>query len=81
MRCSLRCGPSGTFKVELFYIHDEERRYKIFPMELSQTGGGIGHYRYTLKVKGYGSQSMNVRLIPANPILQDIHPELIKWKD
>ena len=73
-------APAELFKVELFYIYAEEQRYKIFPMELSKKQGSLGHYQYTLKVKGYGSQSMNVRLIPANPILQDIHPELIKWK-
>ena len=68
------------FKVELFYIYDEEQRYKIMPMELSQTKGSTGHYKYTLKVEGYGSQSMNARLLSANAIVQDIHPELIKWK-
>jgi starch phosphorylase len=74
-------APAELFKVELFYIYAEQQRYKIFPMELSKKHGSLGHFQYTLKVKGFGSQSVNIRLIPANPILQDIHPELIKWKD
>lgn len=83
IECAVQFGVAAPelFKIELFYIYDEDQSYEILPMELVQMRGTVGHYKYNLKVEGYGSQSINVRVIPANPILQDIHPELIKWKD
>ena len=83
IECAVRFGtaPPELFKVELFYIYNEDRSYKILPMEFSQLRGDTGYYKYSLKMDGFGSQSLNVRVIPANSILKDIHPELIKWKD
>jgi len=69
------------FRVELFYMYDQDSAYKILPMELTHRRGDITYYKHSLEVEGYGSQSLNVRIKPENAIVQDIHPELIKWKD
>ncbi len=81
--CGVRFGQTTPelFTVELFYIYDEEKTYKILPMESTHSQGGITYYKYSLELKGYGTQSLNVRIKPANEIIQDIRPELIKWKD
>jgi len=69
------------FRVELFYMYDQDSAYKILPMELTHRQGDITYYKHSLEVEGYGRQSLNVRIKPENAIVQDIHPELIKWKD
>ena len=74
-------APPELFVVELFYLHNEETTYKLFPMEISNQHEDITCYRYALEIEGYGSQALNVRIKPANEIVCDIHPELIKWKD
>ena len=74
-------APPELFTVELFYIYDEEKTYKILPMESTHSRGGVTSYKYSLELEGYGAQSLNVRIQPANEIIQDIRPELIKWKD
>ena len=42
---------------------------------------GITYYKHDLVIQGYGTQKINVRIKPADKIIQDIHPELIKWAD
>lgn len=81
--CGIEFGQAvpELFTVELFYMFDEQRAYKILPMEFGRSQDGVMHYKYSLKIEGDGSQSLNVRIKPANKIVQDIHPELIKWKD
>ena len=81
----VKCGvkfdqaPPEMFMVELFYIYNEEGDFKILPMQLSHNQNDVTYYKYSLKIEGYGPQSLNIRLKPANEIVQDINPELIKW--
>ncbi len=74
-------APPELFTVEIFYIYNQQRAYKILPMELSQQKDGTATYKHSLKIEGYGPQNLNIRIKPANKILQDIHPQLVKWKD
>ena len=74
-------APPELFKVELFYLYNGETAYKLFPMEISNQNEDITCYQYALEIEGYGSQALNVRIKPADEIVCDIHPELIKWKD
>lgn len=83
VECGIQFGQARPelFRVELFYMYDGDDSYKVLPMELAPKQGDITHYKHSLEIEGYGSQSLNVRIKPANAIVQDIHPELIKWKD
>ncbi len=50
-------------------------------MELKKKQDGEGHYTCSFKIEGYGPQNINVRIRPANKIVENLHPELIKWAD
>jgi len=84
LECGIGFGSARPelFKVELFYAYDGDNAYKVMPMELAhKNGDATTYYKHSLAVEGYGSQNLNVRIKPANPIVEDMHPELIKWKD
>ena len=71
-------GAADLFNVELFYGLDEEQ-FTIIPMDLKDRSGNTVRYRCSFAIKGYGKQTFNARIRPADPIVQDLHPELIKW--
>ncbi len=83
VRCGVNFGqaPPELFTVELFYMYDQETVYETLPMQPKQRQGNLMYYTYSLEMKGYGSQSLNVRVKPANLVIQDIYPQLIKWAD
>ncbi|HUV42285.1 MAG TPA: alpha-glucan family phosphorylase [Sedimentisphaerales bacterium] len=83
VRCGVNFGQAGPelFTVELFYMYNHETAYEVLPMEPKQQQANLMYYTYSLEIKGYGSQSLNVRIKPANLVIQDIHPQLIKWAD
>jgi starch phosphorylase len=83
IECSVHLGEArpDIFAVELFYLIDAKRNYKIIPLKLEKKEGDTGYYNGSFSIEGYGLQNINVRIIPANDIVRDIHPELIKWKD
>ncbi|OQA02647.1 MAG: Glycogen phosphorylase [Planctomycetes bacterium ADurb.Bin401] len=80
VRCNVQTGQisSEMISVELFYLMDNNTKYKIIPMEM---GGSAGEYKCTFEIEGFGLQGINVRVRPANKIIQDLHPELIKWAE
>ena len=83
VECGIQFGQAQPelFKVELFYMYDGDDSYKVLPMELAQKQGDMTYYKHSLALEGYGNQGLNVRIKPANVIIQDVHPELIEWKD
>ncbi len=83
VECRVRFGKANRefFKVELFYMYDEERSYKVLEMDLVNTEKDVHRFRRALELEGFGAQSLNVRVRPANEIVQDIHAELIKWME
>ena len=82
-QCAVRFGEAAAelFKVELFYMYHENSSYRILPMKSTQTRDNTRYYEYLLRIEGQGRQKLNVRIRPANKIVQDMHPELIKWKN
>ena len=74
-------APAELFTVELFYMFDNRKNYKIVPMKLTKRNGNIAYYECSLVIEGYGLQNLNARLKPANPTVQALHPELIKWRN
>jgi starch phosphorylase len=82
VNCEVDFGkaPPESFKVELYYVFGEDD-YRVLPMEVTEKQNGFKSYKCPLRIEGYGSQSLNARVKPANGIVEDIHPELVKWKD
>ena len=70
--------PSDLFSIESFYALDEEQ-FILIPMQVKDRSGNIARYQGSFQIKGYGKQTFNARIRPADPIVQDLHPELIKW--
>jgi hypothetical protein len=62
-------------------MFDNGTEYKFIAMELQNSENTVAHYHCSFEIVGYGLQNINVRIKPANRILQDLHPELIKWKE
>jgi starch phosphorylase len=83
VECKVHLGeaPPEIFSVELLYIINDQQNYKIIPLELEKKEDDIGYYKSAFTIEGYGLQNMNVRIKPANKIVQDIHHELLKWKE
>ncbi len=69
------------FSVELFYKFDNLQSYKIVPLTLKDKKGNLARYEGSLTIEGYGLQDINVRVRPADKTVQNLHPELMKWKD
>ncbi|MFH1372141.1 MAG: alpha-glucan family phosphorylase [Planctomycetota bacterium] len=69
------------FSVELFYKFDNLNNFKIVPLTLKDRKGNLARYEGTLEIEGYGLQDINIRIRPADKTIQDLHPELVKWKD
>ncbi|MDD5454991.1 MAG: hypothetical protein PHW62_05805, partial [Candidatus Ratteibacteria bacterium] len=80
-KCQVWLGeiPAQFLKVEVFYLYDEEKTFETIPMELEQTTGNGSFYKCSFKLLGYGPQDINARVRPANKIVENLHPELIKW--
>jgi len=72
-------APAELFSIELFYMYDNKRNYKVVPMALKNREGNLAYYECSLKIESYGLHNINVRLKPADPIVLDLHPELVKW--
>jgi starch phosphorylase len=83
VKCTVALGQarSDTVTVELFYMYHESHDFDVTAMTLEKQQDGKAFYSTQLKIKGYGLQSFNVRIRPANPLVADCNPELIKWKD
>jgi len=73
-------APPELFTVELCYILDNDNNYKIIPMQPQDPKGSIANYECSFKIEGYGLQNINARIKPADGNIQDLHPELVKWK-
>ncbi|KPJ63497.1 MAG: hypothetical protein AMS15_00140 [Planctomycetes bacterium DG_23] len=81
--CRVLLGQASPeiFSTELFYLYNNNRDFKIIPMQLKEKKNGEAHYTCSFEIEGYGLQNINARIRPANAVVKDLHPELIKWKD
>jgi glycogen phosphorylase len=82
-RCVVDLGhaPSELFTVELFYMSGSRQNYKIIPMALKNREWETAAYECSAKIEGYGVQNISARIRPADPTVQDLHPEMVKWSD
>ncbi len=67
------------FGVELYLGRSDKDDFHVLPMTTGDGDGSSRPYTCAFDIAEHGLLSMNVRLRPADPVLQDLHPELIKW--
>ena len=82
-RCVVDLGhaPTELFIVELFHMPANRQSFKIIPMSFKSRQGNIAYYECSAKIEGYGVQDISARIRPADPIVRDLHPEMVKWSD
>jgi starch phosphorylase len=78
-RADLKGVPAGLLVVELFYMLAEQNERKIVPMRPKNAAETSGVFGCAFDITGRGQLSMNARIRPASPILQDLYPDLVKW--
>ena len=83
IQCTVQLGqaPTELFSAELFYMLDGNSRFKTIPMQLQYRENATSNYQCSFEIEGYGLQNINVRIKPANKIVQDLYPELVKWAE
>jgi starch phosphorylase len=82
-RCTINLAdaPPELFSVELFYMLGNGNSFRIIPMHLQSRKSSLAYYECSFEIEGYGLQSINARIKPADETVQDLHPELIKWNE
>ena len=80
-QCAVRVGDldPALLAVEIYYRYDHLAR--ILPMTFAGAENGEARYTASYPTEGYGVQSLNVRVRPANPVIADLYPECITWKE
>ncbi len=81
VRCVVDFGglAHDLLRAELYLTRNDSDEFRIIPMEPGETHGLSRTYTCAFNLEGHGLLNMNARLRPADPVLQDLHPELIKW--
>jgi hypothetical protein len=74
-------APTELFTVELFHMPGNRQSYKVIPMTLKSRDWTIAVYECSAKIEGYGVQNISARIRPADPTVQDLHPEMVKWSE
>jgi hypothetical protein len=75
----LHGAPVGLFEVELFYMLRDSREHRVISMRPGETSQGPVTFKCGFELAGRGLLSINARIKPASPILQDLYPQLVKW--
>jgi len=75
----LNGAPAGLFEVELFYMLRDSNEHRIIPMRPVNPSHRPVVFGCGFEIAGRGLLSINARIKPSSPILQDLHPELVKW--
>ncbi len=81
VRCVVDFGGLAheLLRAELYLTRNDSDEFRIVPMEPGDAHGLSRTYTCAFNIEGHGLLNMNARLRPADPVLQDLHPELIKW--
>jgi starch phosphorylase len=67
------------FGVELYLGGGDKDDFHLMPMTARNAEGPSRSYECAFDIAEHGLLSMNVRVRPVDPVLQDLHPELIRW--
>jgi len=75
----LNSAPPELFTVELFCVLHDQNEHWVIPMRPRNTGTTPVVFECDLDMAGRGLFSVNARVKPVSPILQDLYPEWVKW--
>jgi starch phosphorylase len=75
----LHGAPVNLFEVELFYMLRDSREHRVISMRPGEASQGPVTFKCGFELAGRGLLSINARIKPASPILQDLYPQLVKW--
>jgi hypothetical protein len=67
------------FTVELFCVLQDRNEPCVVPMRPRNKGTAPTLFECEFDMTGRGLFSMNARIKPASPILEDLYPEMVKW--
>lgn len=78
--CRVDLGHASTdlISAEIYYEY-EEQKFTILPLTLDHQDGSIATFTGSVELMGFGKQRMNVRIRPANALIQDLNPAWVKW--
>jgi starch phosphorylase len=76
---SLAGAPPTLFAVELFCMLHEQNEPRVIPMRPRDTTANPVIFECEAGPSGRGLFSVDARIKPASPVLQDLYPELVKW--
>ncbi|MBN1359077.1 MAG: alpha-glucan family phosphorylase [Sedimentisphaerales bacterium] len=81
VRCTVDFAGAAPelFGVELYLSRSDSDGFRVLEMAGSAAEGSSRSYTCSFDIAEHGLLSMNVRVRPADLVLQDLHPELIKW--
>jgi glycogen phosphorylase len=74
-------APHELCKLELFCARGQPAEIRTVPLEFVRRDGPTALYSGVFTAESCGVQGVNVRIRPANDIVADMHPEMIKWRD
>jgi starch phosphorylase len=75
----LNGAPPELFTVELFCVLQDRNEPCVVPMRPRNKGTAPTLFECEFDMTGRGLFSMNARIKPASPILEDLYPEMVKW--
>lgn len=75
----LNGAPPGLFDVELFYLLRNTNEHRVIPMRPQDNSHRPVVFGCDFEIAGRGLLSINARIKPSSPILQDLYPDLVKW--
>jgi starch phosphorylase len=78
-RVDFHGAPADWFDVELFYLVRDRNEYRVIPMQPQDGEKSAGLFGCRLEITGRGLLSLNARIKPSSPLLQDLYPDLVKW--
>ena len=72
----------SLFDVEVFCSHEDGGDYEILTLSfVEKYQDKTGKFEGNVILRHPGVQSMSLRLVPSNPDIRELYPELIKWRD
>jgi len=75
----LNGAPASLYQVELFYMLRDTSEHRVIPMRPKDTSHRPSVFECGFEIAGRGLLSINARVKPSSPILQDLYPALVKW--
>lgn len=81
VRCTVDFAGAAAelFGVELYLGRGDSDDFHVLAMTPGPAESSSRSYTCSFDIAEHGLLSMNVRVRPADPVLRDLHPELIKW--